>query len=136
MTRFFREIYLTGFTIIFRLSRARNINYKAGGAVGAVTMIEWLIFVGISGYIEMILDKKHLFLFSKPVVIVAFFALWLMNDYMLCVCGHGIKFAREFDSVGKSRRILLLVSCAVVLVAAIVFFIFSAIAHSHFIGVN
>ncbi|MGA2028627.1 MAG: hypothetical protein ABSG87_00935 [Verrucomicrobiota bacterium] len=136
MIQFFKEVYLAGFVIIFKGSRARKITYGAGSAIAAITLIEWLVLIGISGYIEMFLNKKLLFYFSKPVVIIAFFALFLMNQYVLFIRGHGIKFAREFDSLKKSRRILLIVSWAVMVVVIIVFFIFSAIAHRHFIGVD
>ncbi|MGD0351701.1 MAG: hypothetical protein ABSB84_15505 [Verrucomicrobiota bacterium] len=134
MIQFIKEVYLTGFAIIFRRARVKQIGYKAGSAIAILTLVEWLILVGISGYVEMFLGKR--FLLSKPAVIIAFFALFLMNEYVLFVRGHGIKFAHEFDSLEKSRRIVLVVSCAVVVVVAIVFFIFSTIAHSHFIGAH
>jgi hypothetical protein len=57
-----------------------------------------------------------------------------MNGYVLYFRGHGIKFAREFDSIKRTKRILLMVSCAVAVVAVIVLFVFSAIAHRRFIG--
>jgi hypothetical protein len=136
MIRFFKEVYLTGFAIIFNSSRARKVTYRAGGAIGALTLIEWLVFIGISGYIEMFLNKKLLFYFSKPVVVIAFFALFFANQYVLFIRGHGIKFAQEFASLKKSRRILLMVSCALLLLASMAFFICSAIAHRRFIGAN
>jgi hypothetical protein len=134
MIRFFKEVYLTGFAIVFRLSRARDIAYKAGGAVGAITVVEWFVIEGLRGYIDIFLNKK--IIFSKPIVLIAFFVLFLVNGYVLFFRGHGIKFAHEFNSLEKSRRILLVVSCAVLSLAAIVFGICSAIAHRHFIGAH
>jgi hypothetical protein len=40
MIRFLKEIYLTGFTILFKLSRAKKITYRAGGAMTIITLIE------------------------------------------------------------------------------------------------
>lgn len=132
MIQFIKEVYLTAFAIIFRRARVKDIAYKAGSAVGAITVIEWLILVGISGYVEMFYGKKYLL--SKPAVVIAFLALFLVNGYVLFFRGHGVKFARDFDGLEKTRRITLVVSCAVVTVAAIVFFICSAIAHQRFVG--
>jgi hypothetical protein len=134
MFRFFKELYLTGFIIIFKVSRAKNIAYKAGGAIGFITVIEWLILLGISSYMEMFVGK--MFLFSKPVILIAFLALFFLNQYILFIRGYGIKFEREFDKLEKSRKILLIVSCAILALSAIVFFVWSSIAYRHFIGVN
>ncbi len=134
MIQFLKEVYLTGFAIIFRRARVKQVGYKAGSAIAILTLVEWLILIGTSGYVEMFLGKK--LLLSKPAVLVAFFALFLVNEYVLFVRGHGIKFAHEFDSLKKTKRITLVVSCAVVTVAAIVFFICSSIAYQRFIGVH
>jgi hypothetical protein len=132
MIRFAKEIYLTGFVIIFRLSRVKDIAYKAGGAIGAITVVEWFALEGLRADIDTFLNRNTIF--SKPVVYAAFFALFLMNGYVLFFRGHGIKFAREFESMRKARRIVLVVSCAVLSVAAIVFGICSAIVHRRSLG--
>jgi hypothetical protein len=105
MIQFAKELYLTGFAIIFRHSRVKDIAYKAGGAVVAITVVEWFILLGISGYVEMLVGKRDLFLFSKSVVLIAYFALFLVNGYFLYFRGHGIRFSREFDTLPKTRRI-------------------------------
>jgi uncharacterized membrane protein YqhA len=75
--------------------------------------------------------------FSEPEVVLAFLALGFLNLYALFFCGftfsHGIKFEREFDNLKKSRKILLVTSCVVLLLATIVFSIYSISAHRHFI---
>jgi hypothetical protein len=136
MVRFFKELYLTGFTILFRMSRARDITYKVGGAIGVITVIEWFILIGISGCVGMFLGKKTLPNLAKPTILISFFALFLANQYILFMRGHGMKFEREFDKLEKSRKILLKVSCAVLSLSAIVFFIWSGIAYRHFIGIK
>jgi hypothetical protein len=75
MIQFLKEVYLTGYVLCFRLSRSRNVNYKAGGAIGFITLVEWFIFLGILSYVQISIRSK--FVFSKPVVIIAFIALFL-----------------------------------------------------------
>jgi hypothetical protein len=134
MIRYLKQIYLTEFAIIFRLSRARDIAYKAGGAVAAITVVEWFFIEGLRGYVDIFLNKATIF--AKPVVLIAFFGLFFINGYVLFFRRHGIKFAHEFGSLKKSRKVLLVSSCAVLSVAAIVFGIYSAVAHRHFIGAD
>jgi hypothetical protein len=137
MIRFLKEIYLTGFTLLFRLSRAKKITYKAGGAMTIITLIETFNLLNISLCIEMFVGKQIVPRFSEPEVVLAFLALGFLNLYALFFCGftfsHGIKFEREFDNLKKSRKILLVTSCVVLLLATIVFSIYSISAHRHFI---
>jgi hypothetical protein len=73
-------------------------------------------------------------LLPKPIVIITFLALSLVNGYLLISRSYGVKFDREFDELEKSRRIVLVVSCVVVALGAIVFNVYSGIAYRHFIG--
>ncbi len=52
---------------------------------------------------------------------VAVLALYFASHYILVVRGHGIKFEREFNNLKKSRKMLLVTSCAVIMLVAIVF---------------
>jgi hypothetical protein len=136
MFRFFKELYLTAFSLLNKLPTRRGNEFgRIGGAIGAITVIEWFNLVNISACIEMMVGKRLLY-FSKPVVIIAFFALFLVNVYALYIRGHGIKFEHEFDNLKKSRKILLVTSCAVLLLATIVFSIYSSLAHRHFISTH
>jgi hypothetical protein len=132
MIRFFKEVYLTGFVLWFRFSRSKNFNYKAGGAVAIVTLVESLVLMGISFCVEMFVGKR--LILPKPIVIITFLALSLVNGYLLISRSYGVKFDREFDELEKSRRIVLVVSCVVVALGAIVFNVYSGIAYRHFIG--
>ena len=137
MIRLIKEIYLTGFSIIFRASRARKITHKAGSAIALLTLIDWMVLLGIAYCIEMCFLKQPLFShFSKAEIIIAFLALALANQYILWSRGHGIKFEREFNSLKRSKRILLLVSFGVLTVAAVAFCIWSTIVHRRFIGAD
>jgi hypothetical protein len=132
MIRFVKEVYFTGFAIFFKIPWPKDIDFKAGRAIAGITVIEWFILLGVEWHIEMFLNTK--FAFSGIVVIIAFFALFFANQYFLTIRRDGIKFAGEFDSLKKTKRIFLVGSFAVFSVAAIVFGICSAIAHRHFIG--
>jgi hypothetical protein len=132
MIQFFKEVYLAGFAIFFKIPWPKDIAHRAGRAVAGLTVIEWFALLGIEGHIEIFLNKKTFF--PEPVVLIAFFALYLVNGYFLFFCKHGIKFAHEFDKLEKPRRVLLVVSFAVLSVAAIVFGICSAIAHRRSLG--
>ena len=132
LLQFLRDVYFTGFAIIFRKARVRQVGYKVGSAVCILTMVEWLIFNGIFLYVQMDLRKRVLL--SKPTVVFAFLGLFSLNQFVVFFRRRGITFAHEFDSLEKTRRIILTVSCVIVTIAAIVFFIFSAIAYRRFIG--
>lgn len=132
--QFVKEVYLTGYILCFRLSRSKDFDYKAGGAIGLITLVEWLIFVGILFYVQISIGSK--FVFPKAVVIIAFIALFFVNQYFLTMRRLGIKFEREFDKLDKTKRITLVVSCVVVTVAATVLAIYSAIAFRRFMGVH
>jgi hypothetical protein len=59
-------------------------------------------------------------------------AFYLPNYYVLVIRGHGITFEREFAHLDKSRKVLLLVSCAVLLLATIMLTIYSVSAYQRF----
>jgi len=134
MIKFLWEVYLTGFALYFRFSREKSVGYKAGYAIAILTFVEWLILIGIFFCVQTFLGKR--LSLSKSMVIMTILALFFLNMYVLFIRGHGIKFAREFDMLKKSKRITLVVSCVMVAVAAIVLFIFSAIAYRRFLGIH
>lgn len=133
MIRFLKDVYLTGFTIVFRISRAKAIGYKVGGACAILTLVEWFNLVNISSWLDIFAGKELLPRFSEPEVLLAGFVFFSINVYVLFTLRHGIKFEREFDYLAKSRKILLVTSCVVLLLATIVFSIYSISAHRHFI---
>jgi hypothetical protein len=134
MIKFLKQVYLTAFPVIFKLSRQKDVAYKIGGAIGAITFVESLFLIAVFGYIEIFLNKK--ILFSKPTLAIAFFILFFVNMYFLWLRGYGTKFVNEFDGLKTSRRIFLMTSCVVILVATIVFLIYSAIAYRHFFQIH
>jgi hypothetical protein len=137
MIRFLKEIYLTGFTILFKLSRAKKITYRAGGAMTIITLIESFNLTNISSWIDIFAGKQIAPRLSEPEYILVFLVLAYLNLYVLIVCGftfsHGLPFEHEFNNLKKSRKIALVTSCVVLLLDTIVFSIYSISAHRHFI---
>jgi hypothetical protein len=136
MIRFLKEVYLTAFTLLYRLRPSQKDSTRVGRALAGITLIEWFVLVGISSCIEMFAGAKNLFYFSKVVIVIAIFALYFVNQYVLATRGHGIRFEREFDKLKKTKRTLLMGSCAVLLVTAMAFFIYAGLAHRRFIGAD
>ena len=143
MIRFFKELYLTIFTLGYksgiaggwqRMNRRFGIIMDIGKGVFLVTIIEFFILEGIKSYVEIHLGTRFSFLDSIQWVgaVVIAYALYLPNYYILVTRGHGIKFEREFNNLKKSRKILLVASFAILLLASIVFTVYSDSANRHF----
>ena len=135
MIRFFRELYLTWFTLGFRFRTGRGWGpiIDAGKGVLFALIIQLLILSGIEQHIEIFIGTRLLFNSGIWVFIPAGLAIYFANYWVLISCGHGIRFEREFDNLNKPRKVLLLVSCVVLLLAATTFFAYSVSAyHSYF----
>jgi hypothetical protein len=136
MIRFLKEIYLTGFTLLFRLSRSKDIGYKVGGVCAVLMLVEWFNLVNISTWINMTAGKQVVPNFSGPELWVGIIVLFWINVVVLYSCRYGINFEREFDKLEKSRKILLKTSCAVILLATIIFSIYTTKAYHRFLDAN
>jgi hypothetical protein len=132
MIQFFKELYLTAFTLLYRIPGG-NTYGKTTGSVTIITLMEWGIIVGIASWIDIIVGIKTLLSFSTLSLAICFFALYFVNYRVLVTRGHGIKFEHEFGNLGKSRRILLVATCAVLLFAIISFAVYSTLAHRRFV---
>jgi len=141
MIQFFKEIYLTAFSILFKIPGG-NTKGKIAGAVTLITLIEWLILAGIASWIDIftgtrfLLSDANSLISSKLIVVVLLLALGSVNNRVLVTRGHGIKFEREFNNLKKSRKNLLIASCVTLSLTAIAFFIRSRLAYRHFFQIN
>jgi heme A synthase len=85
-------------------------------------IIALLILNGVQLYIEISVGRRFSsdsnFWVNMAVVLV----VYLANYYVLVIRGYGIKFESEFSNLEKSRKVLLLVSCSVLLLATTTFF--------------
>lgn len=136
MIQFIKECYLASFAIVFRVSRQPNIDIRTGGAIAPIVLVESVNLQNMQSCIEMYLNKKGLFGASTLIMLITFSVLLLGNYYYLVFRGHGIKFAHGFNNLKKSHIIVLKVSCTFVLLATIVFSIWTTIAYRHFIIVH
>lgn len=129
MIRFFEELYLTVFTLGYkfriaggwgRINPRFGIIMDTGKGVLLVWLTAFFIIFGIKQYIEIHIGTKFSF-DSTPGEMVAVLALYYANHYILVIRGHGVRFEREFNNLKKSKKILLVTTCAVIMLAAIVF---------------
>jgi len=133
MFQFFKELYLTAFTIFFKVGGADwTPGINAGKGVASVALIESAFLIGIVLWIDVLVGTKSLFDIPKWAAVIAFLALCAANHYPLVARGHGITFEREFNHLKKTRKILLMASCVVIILAAIAFFIYSVSVYHRF----
>lgn len=138
MIRFFKELYLTGFTLGFRFrigpgwGSGMAANMNAGKGVAFIALIEGVILMQVAAWIEIDLGTRFLFTTDKWADGIAFLALYFANYYALVTCGHGITFEREFNKLNKSRKILLLASFAGMMMLTLIFVIYSVSVYHHF----
>jgi hypothetical protein len=137
MLRLLKEIYLTAFTIFFRVGGADwTPSINGWRSVVCITLIEWFVLLGIGSWVDMFIGTQFLLNLSKWGIRIAFLVLCFVNYYVLVACSQGVEFEREFSHLKKSRKVLLVTSSVAIMLAAIVFFIYSAIVHRHFLGVD
>lgn len=122
MIRFFKELYLTAYVLLYRIPGGTTY-VKTTQAATIIMLIEWLMLAEIGSCIAILSGTRFLIFSSKLLMLISGLALYYPNYRILVIRGHGIKFEREFNNLKKSRRILLVVSCAVLLLATIAFWI-------------
>ena len=134
MVRFFKELYLTAFTMFFRLGVSRTPAYGAGKGVAGVASIEAILLLSVVSWIQTLAGTKSRI--PKWEFVIPYFALCFANHYVLVSRGHGTAFECQFAHLKSSRRTLLLASCVAIVLAAVAFFIYSAVAHRRFLGIH
>jgi hypothetical protein len=136
--QFLKELYLTAFTLGFRFRAPKRFGggwgpiVDTGKGVGFVSIIELVILTDLQGWIEFLVGTRSSFDSDRWATWAIALAFYLANYYILVTRGHGIKFEREFTHLKKSRKILLVTSCAVLLLATIAFSICSIPAYQRF----
>jgi hypothetical protein len=137
MMQFIKNVVLTGFVLFYRIP-GKNHRIKINGAITLIALIEWLILSGFLCLYDIFSGKQivlsHPTFFQKIIVISLFAILWFLNKRIFFV--QGVNFEREFDNIEKSRRGLLIISFAALLLSAIGLFVFSRIAYQHFFHSN
>jgi hypothetical protein len=139
MIRFFKDLYLTLFTLGYkagfaggwqRLNHRFGIIMDQGKGVFLVSIMMFFILFGIKQYIGIHIGKRFAF-DSLPVELVAVLAIYYVNLYILVTCGHGIKYEREFHTLKNNRKTVLIMSCLVLMFAAIAFTLYGRDTYLH-----
>ncbi|HSY10385.1 MAG TPA: hypothetical protein VK840_05665 [Candidatus Dormibacteraeota bacterium] len=134
MIRFFKELYLTGYVFFYRASsRSWSHAYNVGKGIAGVSLFVSLILMGINAWIEILVGKQffipHVSRFDGW---VEAFIIFLVNYYILAIRGLGVGFEKDFNNLKKSKQTFLQVSCCVMQIISVIFFIFSGYAYRHF----
>ena len=138
MIRFFKELYLTVFTIGFRCRMPQRLgggwgpDVDAGKGIAVISLITLINLSNIKDWIEIHVGTRSFYDFDRWPHWVVGVAVFLVNYYVLVGCSHGIRFEREFTHLKNTRKVLLVTSCALLLLATIVFSFYSDSAYRRF----
>jgi hypothetical protein len=133
--RFFKEIYLTAFTVLFRLN-AWGPRTARGASVALIALIESGVLLGIDLLVDDFSGITLLPTIPKWAFIVIYFAIAVLNFYVLVFRRHGVKFEREFSHFKTGKKIQLILASVAVMLAAIALFIYAANVHRNIIAHN
>ena len=86
----------------------------------------------IKDWVEIYFGARCFYDFDRWPLWVVGVAVMFANYYLLVKRSHGIKFEREFTHLKNTRKALLLTSCALLLLATIIFSFYSDSAYRHF----
>lgn len=137
MFRFFKEIYLTCFTLFYRFACKRwSHGSNVGKGLGGVVLIESICLIVIASWIEIYSGARFLLTQGKMTVWAVILIIAVPNFYALVVRDHGIKFEREFSHLEKGRRLRLVLNCAAVLLILLAFAIYSVYTYQHFFHIS
>lgn len=125
MFRFLRDVYLTAFTLAFRFRAPPKYGggwgpvFDAGKGAVFVSLILALSAVGIEQYVQILIRKRFFDSYRSDTVLAVafFFFLYFANYYVLITRRHGIEFERAFSHFRKSRKVLLTITCALLVLA-------------------
>jgi hypothetical protein len=138
MIRFLKELYLTGFTLGFRARMPEKLGggwgpvIDAGKGVAVLSLIGLINLTNIEYWFDICIGTRFTFDSNRWEQGAVFAAAFIANYYILVARGYGIRFEREFKNLKKSRKVLLVVSCAVLLLADIMFSIYSDSTYRRF----
>ena len=133
MFRFLKELYFAEFTSFFKAgSDSWTPGFNAGKGTAGVVLFECIFFVGMCAWVEMIIGKRFLPNLEKWETWTIFLVIYYMNYYVLVIRGHGNKFEGEFENLEKSKKTILKVSCRVMELIIVVFFIYTISVYHHF----
>lgn len=141
MIQFLKELYFTGFVLVFRFRPKQRIVTRAVRAVTSLALIQCFFMTGIAYWVDILNGRgflrDHFDSASFQLMVLGLcFGVYLANYYILTFRGRGVKFAEEFGGLKKRRRAFLIGGFFGVLLFTIVFFIGSRVAYRHFFHIE
>jgi hypothetical protein len=133
--RFFKEIYLTAFTVLFRLN-AWGPQTARGASVALIALIESGVLLGIDLLVDDFSGRTLLPTIPKWAFVVIYLVIAVLNFHLLVFRRHGVEFEREFSHFKTGKKIQLVLASMAVMLAAIAFFIYAANIHRNVIAHN
>jgi hypothetical protein len=139
MLRFFKELYFTVFTLGYKFNFAggwKRINSRfgvimdQGKGVFLVSIIMFFVLFGIKQCVEIHLGKKLAF-DDTLWELLAVLAIYYVNLYILVTRGYGVKFEREFNNFTKSKKIILITTCSVLMFGVMAFCLYGRDSYLH-----
>lgn len=101
-----KKIWLLWFVLFSRIAAAAwppSINAWKG--VVGVTLVEWLVVVGLSLWLRLATERELLFGLDRWLVQVALALLFAVNYMLLIHRGIGISYERDFGNLERSKRV-------------------------------
>ena len=140
MIRLLKELYFAMFTFGFRCRAPQKlgggwgpeVDGIKGAAVPGFTM--YVIYSNVLSWFEISVGRIFYIDSSRWIENTVGMAFFFANYYFLVIRGHGIKFEREFTHLKKLRKVLLLVGCALILLATVVFATYTHNPYLHFLN--
>jgi hypothetical protein len=130
--RLIKELYLTAFTIFFRIS-GWSPKTNRGCSAAVITLIESVILMGIASLLDDLFGTTILVDVPKWKIYSFFFALGAVNCYVLIFRRHGIKFEHDFTHFEKSKKIFLVTSCLIIILTAVILSFYAITIHRNMI---
>ena len=128
MINLLKELYLTVFTLGFRLGKKGGWDRISMGLGlilnmgNGVLLISLIIIFSLSGIRQCIeIHEKNIIKIDPSWELCSVVAIYYVNFYILVTSGYGTRFEREFDNIEKRKKKLLLISGILLVVATMVF---------------
>lgn len=133
--RFFKEVYLTAFTILFRIN-LWGPQTAQGVSAASIALIQSGVLLGIDLLVDDFSRTKILPTIPKWVFLLLYFVIAALNLYFLVFRRHGIKFEREFSHFKTGKKIRLILASVAIMLTAVAFVIFAANIHRNILAHN
>jgi hypothetical protein len=113
ITRLGKELYLSVFVLLFRISRWKG-EFRAYSAALGVAVVEGILVLTFWAWIQT--ATKHYIEVNKWALIIAIFVIVSPTNYFLVLRGHGLAFERRFDDFSERKQAALYIAAVCIVV--------------------